>query len=170
MSKSYRDKLRLMIVLLLALSVGLSGAWLITSSFDGALEREVTAAQTEQRMALYMLAAAAGGREDDAETLTAAVRTLERQTGQPFRLTGVDGAVLYEQARGSGFQGGLTAQAAADTEIGSCIGSLPDGVSRTAIQADFYRCLRELKLEKYKALTAQPLELDLRENTRVKSE
>ena len=56
---SYRDKLRLMIVLLLALSVGLSGAWLITSSFDGALEREVTAAQTEQRMALYMLAAAA---------------------------------------------------------------------------------------------------------------
>lgn len=62
------------------------------------------------------------------------------------------------------------AQAAADTEIGSCIGSLPDGVSRTAIQADFYRCLRELKLEKYKALTAQPLELDLRENTRVKSE
>ena len=49
---SYRDKLRLMIVLLLALSVGLSGAWLITSSFDGALEREVTAAQTEQRMAL----------------------------------------------------------------------------------------------------------------------
>lgn len=62
------------------------------------------------------------------------------------------------------------AQAAADTEIGSCIGSLPDGVSRTSIQADFYRCLRELKLEKYKALTAQPLELDLRENTRVKSE
>lgn len=112
---SYRDKLRLMIVLLLALSVGLSGAWLITSSFDGALEREVTAAQTEQRMALYMLAA--GGREDDAETLAAAVRTLERQTGQPFRLTGVDGAVLYEQARGSGFQGGLTAQAAADTMV-----------------------------------------------------
>lgn len=114
---SYRDKLRLMIVLLLALSVGLSGAWLITSSFDGALDREITAAQTEQRMALYMLAAAAGGREDDVETLTAAVRTLERQTGQPFRLTGVDGAVLYEQARGSGFQGGLTAQAAADTMV-----------------------------------------------------
>lgn len=112
---SYRDKLRRMIVLLLALSVGLSGAWLITASFDGALDREITAAQTEQRMALYMLAAAAGGREDDTEALAAAVRALERQTGQTFRLTGADGSVLYPQARDGAFQDGLTAQAAADT-------------------------------------------------------
>ena len=61
----YRYKLQLMIVLLLAFSVGLSGTWLITASFDDALGREVATAQTEQRMALYMLAAA--GKSEDAE-------------------------------------------------------------------------------------------------------
>lgn len=60
--------------------------------------------------------------------------------------------------------------AVANTEIGTVMGSLPDGVSRTSIQADFYRLLKELKLDKYKSTVAQTLELDLRENTRVKSE
>ena len=69
-------------------------------------------------------------------------------------------------------QGSFSAvsQAVADTEIGACIGSLPDGVSRTSIQEDFYRRLRELKLERYRALSAQELPLDLRENRLVKSE
>lgn len=62
------------------------------------------------------------------------------------------------------------ALAAADTEIGTKIGSLPEGISRTSVQEDFYRQLSELKLEKYKSMVAQTLELDLRENTRVKSE
>ncbi|MCQ6561539.1 DUF5682 family protein [Paenibacillus mendelii] len=62
------------------------------------------------------------------------------------------------------------ALAVADTEIGTKLGSLPDGISRTSIQADFYRLLKELKLDKYKSTVAQTLELDLRENTRVKSE
>ena len=62
------------------------------------------------------------------------------------------------------------ALAAADTEIGTRIGSLPEGVSRTSLQEDFYRQLSELRLEKYKSMVAQTLELDLRENTRVKSE
>lgn len=61
-------------------------------------------------------------------------------------------------------------RAVADTEIGTRIGRLPDGVSRTSIQADFYRQLKELKLEKYRGLTAQDLPLDLRENRLVKSE
>ena len=60
--------------------------------------------------------------------------------------------------------------AVADTEIGSRIGSLPEGVSRTSIQQDFYRKLKELNLEKYRDLTAKELKLDLRENRRVKSE
>lgn len=60
--------------------------------------------------------------------------------------------------------------AIADTEIGTVIGALPDGVSRTSIQEDFYRQLREVKLEQYRALTAQELALDLRENRRVKTE
>lgn len=60
--------------------------------------------------------------------------------------------------------------AVADTEIGTRIGALPDGVSRTSIQEDFYRQLRELKLEKYRDLSAQDLKLDLRENRRAASE
>lgn len=60
--------------------------------------------------------------------------------------------------------------AAADTEIGTKIGSLPQGVSQTSIQSDFYQKLKELKLEKYKSVTASELSLDLRENLRVKTE
>lgn len=60
--------------------------------------------------------------------------------------------------------------ATADTEIGTAIGALPDGVSRTSIQEDFYRQLHDLKLEKYRDITAQDLQLDLRENRRVNSE
>jgi hypothetical protein len=61
------------------------------------------------------------------------------------------------------------ALAAADTEIGTKIGSLPQGVSQTSIQRDFYQKLKELKLEKYKSVTASELSLDLRENLRVKT-
>lgn len=62
------------------------------------------------------------------------------------------------------------ALAVADTEIGTKIGSLPEGVSQTSIQSDFYRKLEELRLEKYKSVTAQNLELDLREKLTVKSQ
>ncbi len=60
--------------------------------------------------------------------------------------------------------------AIADTEIGTAIGSLPEGVSRTSIQEDFYRQLKEWKLEKYRDITAQDLPLDLRENRKVSSQ
>lgn len=59
------------------------------------------------------------------------------------------------------------ALATADTEIGTRIGALPEGVSNTSIQEDFYRKLRELKLEKYRDIVAQDLALDLRENRNV---
>ncbi len=55
-------------------------------------------------------------------------------------------------------------------EIGTKIGELPPGVSRTSIQGDFYRQLKELRLDKYQSVQAQQLDLDLRENLRVKSE
>ncbi len=60
--------------------------------------------------------------------------------------------------------------AIADTEIGTAIGSLPEGVSRTSIQEDFYRQLKEWKLEKYRDITAQDLPLELRENRKVSSQ
>ncbi len=61
------------------------------------------------------------------------------------------------------------ALAVADTEIGTKIGSLPKGVSQTSLQTDFYQKLEELRLEKYRTMTAVDLPLDLREKLTVKS-
>lgn len=53
-------------------------------------------------------------------------------------------------------------------EIGTAIGSLPPGVTQTSIQDDFYRELDRLKLDQYKNAVRRELDLDLRENRRVK--
>lgn len=58
---------------------------------------------------------------------------------------------------------------AADTETGTTIGSLPEGMSQTSIQNDFYQKLEELRLSKYKSMIVQDLQLDLREKLNVKS-
>lgn len=60
--------------------------------------------------------------------------------------------------------------AVAHTEIGPEVGSLPEGVSRTSIQEDFNRQMKQLKLDKFRNLTEQELKLDLRENRNVVSE
>jgi hypothetical protein len=54
-------------------------------------------------------------------------------------------------------------------EVGTAIGSLAKGVSQTSIQDDFYRELTRLKLDQFKASVRRELDLDLRENRRVKS-
>jgi hypothetical protein len=59
--------------------------------------------------------------------------------------------------------------AIARVEVGTAIGQLPEGVSRTSIQADFDRELARLKLEKYKSTVKQELTLDLRENRQAKT-
>ena len=59
--------------------------------------------------------------------------------------------------------------AIARAEVGTAIGELPKGVSRTSIQADFERELSRLKLEKYKTTVKQELSLDLRENRQAKT-
>lgn len=61
------------------------------------------------------------------------------------------------------------ALAAADTETGTKIGSLPEGMSQTSIQTDFYQQLEELRLTKYKSMLRMDLHLDLREKLNVKS-
>jgi hypothetical protein len=61
-------------------------------------------------------------------------------------------------------------EALVHVEVGTAIGELPAGVSRTSIQEDFERILKELKLEKYKTTVRQELTLDLRENRRAKGE
>ncbi|MDQ8733655.1 DUF5682 family protein [Paenibacillus sp. LHD-38] len=62
------------------------------------------------------------------------------------------------------------ADAIVRTDVGTSIGFLPEGISQTPIQDDLNRNLKTLKLEKYKTTVATELELDLRENRRVKSE
>jgi hypothetical protein len=64
----------------------------------------------------------------------------------------------------------VVSEALARVEIGTAIGQLPKGVSKTSIQDDFDRELERLKLEKYRTNVKQELGLDLRENRRVKSE
>ena len=64
---------------------------------------------------------------------------------------------------------GEMAMGFAETDIGKKIGSVPQDAMQTSIQSDFTSKLKQLKLEKYKELVATPLQLDLRENIRVKS-
>lgn len=54
-------------------------------------------------------------------------------------------------------------------EVGTAIGALAKGVSQTSIQDDFYRELNRLKLDSFKAAVRRELDLDLRENRRVKT-
>jgi len=65
---------------------------------------------------------------------------------------------------------GEMAMGFAETDIGKKIGSVPQDAMQTSIQSDFTLKLKQLKLEKYKELVATPLQLNLRENLRVKSE
>jgi hypothetical protein len=55
-------------------------------------------------------------------------------------------------------------------DIGTAIGSLPEGVSQTPVQEDMNQELKRLKLTAYKSPVAQELSLDLRENLKVKSQ
>ena len=54
-------------------------------------------------------------------------------------------------------------------DVGTAIGELPRGVSRTSIQADFDREMDRLKLEKFRTTVKQELVLDLREDRRAKT-
>jgi hypothetical protein len=62
------------------------------------------------------------------------------------------------------------AEAIARVDVGTAIGTLPAGVSRTSIQEDFDRELSRLKLDKYRSAVKQDLALDLRENRQAKTE
>lgn len=62
------------------------------------------------------------------------------------------------------------AEAIAHVDVGTAIGELPKGVSRTSIQADFDRELARLRLDKYRTTVKQDLTLDLRENRQAKTQ
>jgi hypothetical protein len=64
---------------------------------------------------------------------------------------------------------GVVRESLLRVEVGTAIGALAKGVSQTSIQDDFYHELARLKLEPYKTGVKRDLDLDLRENRRVKS-
>lgn len=64
---------------------------------------------------------------------------------------------------------GVVRESLLRVEVGTAIGALAKGVSQTSIQDDFYRELGRLKLEQFKASVKRDLDLDLRENRRVKT-
>ncbi len=129
----------------------------------------------EQAPYLYLTRLAAAHR--DAGNLVSSAEVIEavRLAGALAKMRGSRYPVLADlrdasvTTMGHG-QFSELALAAADTEIGSKIGSLPEGVSRTSVQEDFYRQLKELRLEKFRSAEAQRLDLDLREKLNVKSE
>ena len=125
-----------------------------------------------------------------ARAYLARVARFQRQEGHPVSTADVIEAVRLADAlallRGSAVPalpdlrdaaitclgGGSLARisrAVADTEIGTQVGTLPERVSRTSLQDDFDRSLRDLKLERFRTPVEQGLTLDLRENRRVKS-
>lgn len=61
------------------------------------------------------------------------------------------------------------AEAINKVDIGTAIGSLPEGVSQTPVQEDMNQELKRLKLTNYKSAVSQELVLDLRENLKVKT-
>jgi hypothetical protein len=63
----------------------------------------------------------------------------------------------------------VVAEALNRVDIGIAIGSLPESLWQTPIQENMYQELRRLKLSDYKSEAAKMLELDLRENHKVKS-
>lgn len=54
-------------------------------------------------------------------------------------------------------------------DIGTAIGSLPEGVSQTPVQENMHQELKRLKLTDYKSTIAKEIDLDLRENLKVKT-
>ncbi|MCL1791500.1 MAG: DUF5682 family protein [Peptococcaceae bacterium] len=81
-------------------------------------------------------------------------------------------ADLHDSAVATLAGGEITAiiESFAAVDVGTCIGELPEGVSQTPVQDDMNRQIKILKLEKYKSVVKQTLDLDLRENRRVQSE
>lgn len=63
----------------------------------------------------------------------------------------------------------VIADSLVNLNVGTKVGYLSEGVSKTSIQSDFNRILKDLNIEKYKTLIPELLQLDLRENINVKS-
>lgn len=93
----FRDKIQIIIVLMLTISISVCGTWLIGKSFTSAKTQRIDAAQNAQRMAMYTLISTTSDNQWDNNKLSGTLRLLERQVGQRFKLTDEDGNVIYQK-------------------------------------------------------------------------
>ena len=93
----FRDKIQIIIVLMLTISISICGTWLIGKSFTSAKTQRIDAAQNAQRMAMYTLISTTSDNQWDNNKLSGTLRLLERQVGQRFKLTDEDGNVIYQK-------------------------------------------------------------------------
>ena len=111
----FRDKIQIIIVLMLAISISICGTWLISKSFVSAKTQRIDAAQNAQRMAMYTLISTTGNNDLDNNKLSSTLRVLERQVGQRFKLTDEYGNVIYQkQYNDQSFQDGMTQKVSVD--------------------------------------------------------
>lgn len=93
----FRDKIQIIIVLMLTISISICGTWLIGKSFTSAKTQRIDAAQNAQRMAMYTLISTTSDNQWNNNKLSGTLRLLERQVGQRFKLTDEDGNVIYQK-------------------------------------------------------------------------
>ena len=93
----FRDKIQIIIVLMLTISISICGTWLIGKSFISAKTQRIDAAQNAQRMAMYTLISTTSDNQWDNNKLSGTLRLLERQVGQRFKLTDEDGNIIYQK-------------------------------------------------------------------------
>lgn len=95
-------------VLMLSISVGVCGTWLIANSFSSIKSQRIESIQNAHKLAMYTIASSAGQSGWDKIKLQAELSVLERQSGQLFRLTDKSGRVLYQkQYNDKIFQSGI---------------------------------------------------------------
>ena len=142
--------------------------WRCRNALSGASGGDMAAAEYLTRIAAYQRAH--GNMASSAQVIEAlrlAKELAALNGGRVPALTDLRSAAVT--CIGEGYFSQI-ATAVAATEIGTKIGRMPDGTVCTSVQEDFIRQLKELKLEKYRSSERTQLELDLRENLRVKSQ
>lgn len=138
-------------------------------SYFEALYEEASAGRSERVRARYLAGVAAalrrGGVIRSSAEVIEAVRLAEglaSMNGSPapaLRDLRDAAITLLGQGERAPIEAALRA-----IEIGTAVGTLPPGVSRTALQDDFHQLLQTLKLTQYVVDEDRALELDLRED------
>lgn len=91
------DKLQIIIVIMLSVSVGICGTSLIKFSFESSKNSIIEEVQNTHKLAMYILAVSAEKENFEISNLSSTLRILERQIGKKFKLTDEKGNILYQK-------------------------------------------------------------------------